>query len=131
MENISNPTAGKPRLMALLIKSDSTTKPIQPKNGKDFSCEELNALIGCNLVQVVRLPDNYYMIIDESGALKKDRVKNEMATELYQMTLSPESESKTKLKELEAMGAVIHYLPGNEENFIYGNAVLCKKNQFI
>ena len=120
--------------MAILIKENSNTKPIKPKNGKEFTCEELNALIGCNLVQVVNLPDNYIMIIDESGALKKDKIKNEMATELYQMTLPPPEQWKPLrekfVKELEAKGAIVHILPGNEENFIYGNVVLCKKNQF-
>jgi len=119
--------------MALLISTNGKTKAIKPKNGSDFWCEELNEMIGCDLVQVIKLPDNYYMIVDESGAVKPNKVKNEMATEIYQTIYTDEikAESKRFLSEMKSMGAVVIELPGNEEMFIYGNAVICKASQFI
>ena len=56
---------------ALLIKETGESQFIAPKNGTDFTLEELYALIGCDLIEVVYpLVDNgNIFIIDEEGKL--------------------------------------------------------------
>lgn len=56
---------------ALLIKATGESQFITPKNGTDFTLEELYTLIGCDLIEVVYpLVDNgNIFIIDEEGKL--------------------------------------------------------------
>jgi len=110
--------------MAKLIKTNGEILDITPKDGVHFTFEEMHELIGCEYVQLVSLSNREYMIVDEEGALKPDRIKNEKATIAYQKICLPQEVIEANLKELEEQGVAVHRLPGNEENFIYGNAIL-------
>lgn len=70
--------------MAKLIKTDGTVTEVVPKNGKDFTLEELQALIGCDWIEIVRMPgsDGSFMVVDEEGKLNGKEL-NEKATKMY------------------------------------------------
>lgn len=72
---------------ALLIKTTGESSFITPKNGKDFTLEELYALIGCELIEVVYpIEDNgNIFIIDEEGKLA-GKIPNAAATLLWGVT---------------------------------------------
>jgi hypothetical protein len=40
---------------------------VEPENGTDFKLKQLYTLLGCSLVEVIRLSDEHIMIIDEEG----------------------------------------------------------------
>lgn len=56
--------------MALLLKQDGTSRPILPKNGEDFSLEELQGFVG-GLIEVINLRDrlDQILVINEEGKL--------------------------------------------------------------
>lgn len=54
-------------MRAELIKTDGTRKAIAPK-GSSFELQELYALIGCDLIQVVNAGERI-LIVDEEGML--------------------------------------------------------------
>lgn len=66
--------------MALLLKPDGTQREVQPA-GRSFTLEELYALIGCDTVEVIYLPDGRPLVMDEDGKYRKLPV-NEEATRL-------------------------------------------------
>jgi len=68
---------------ACIIKTDGTITETKPKNGTDFSLEELRAAIGGGYIEVVRtVDDSRIMVLDEEGKLKNMPV-NPKATALY------------------------------------------------
>ena len=68
---------------AVIIKTDGTITETKPKNGTDFSLEELRAAIGGGYIEVIRtVDDGRIMVLDEEGKLKKLPV-NPKATALY------------------------------------------------
>lgn len=67
--------------MATLYKTDGTQTEVTPKNGKQFTLEELQALVG-GYIQVVNTNDRRVMVVDEEGKLK-DKPYNQAATRLY------------------------------------------------
>lgn len=54
--------------MATIIKADGTTVHVCPKNGTDFSLEELNNIVNGS-IEIVRLTYAFYMVVNESGKL--------------------------------------------------------------
>lgn len=61
----------RPAKVALLIKSDSSAAiPVLPNNGKKFGLEEVQKVVG-GYVEVVRLPHNMKMLVNEEGILMK------------------------------------------------------------
>jgi len=54
--------------MARLYKVDGTTVDVEPKNGKDFSCEELQAFVG-GFFEVVPVLGSKYLIVNENGRM--------------------------------------------------------------
>jgi len=73
--------------MATLIKSDGTQEPYpEPKNGSNYSLEELQTAIG-GYIQVVELPSGDLLVCDEEGKLK-GRPVNWQATEITREVLS-------------------------------------------
>ena len=91
--------------MALLIRTGGTTEVIEPRDpAKGFTLEEVYALIGCELVQVVPTTKaGKIMIIDEEGKLKDDAEVNLLATAAY---------------------------PYGDEDPIVGNAIICYDREF-
>lgn len=56
--------------IAKLYKTNDELVEITPKNGTDFTIEELHEHIGCNLIEVLWLNDGKrIMVIDEEGKL--------------------------------------------------------------
>jgi hypothetical protein len=111
--------------MAILILTTGKIKSVEPRNGYDFSLEELYKMLSCELIEVVGLSDSVIMIVDESGALKPDRAWNKRATKIYQETRGEVDEDR--IKSYEDLGFAVMRLPG--ENKIYGNALICSKNE--
>ena len=54
--------------MAIVIKADGTRKEVQPKNGTDFSLEELKGFVG-GFIEIVWLGDGRIMVVNEEGKL--------------------------------------------------------------
>ena len=56
---------------AILIKTTGETTFVTPKNGKDFTLEELYTLIGCDMIEVVypEWDSDCIFVIDEEGKL--------------------------------------------------------------
>lgn len=90
--------------MALLIKTDGTTKEIYPKNAKDgFMLDELYSLIGCRHIEIAQTnKPGYIMVIDEEGKLADEPELNMFATILYRY---------------------------REHDVIVGNAVFCRDDE--
>ena len=89
--------------MATFISVNGKTNEISPKNGSDFSLEEMQEYVG-GYVEVLDLDDDNIMIIDEEGKLKGKEI-NKLAT----------------LKYLDVYGF---------SDIIVGNAVICKSEEF-
>lgn len=71
--------------MAQIIKTTGEVVEVSPKNGKDFSLEELKAIVG-GWIEVVSLHDGRLIVCDEEGKLK-GKNRNHKATDLYRLTL--------------------------------------------
>ena len=56
-------------MKARLIKEDGRLTEIEPKNGTDFKLKELQDYIG-GLIEIVYLPNEFILIVDEEGLLK-------------------------------------------------------------
>lgn len=56
--------------MATILYPDNTTKEVSPANGKDFSLAELKESIGGGYIELCRVDQGHYLVIDEEGKLK-------------------------------------------------------------
>jgi hypothetical protein len=91
--------------MAKLYKCDGTVKDVEPKNKKDgFGLQELYNLIGCRLVELVYLPNDEIIIVDEEGLINN-------------------SELNIKITQIARQKSGYQYT-------LFGNAVLCKSEEF-
>lgn len=72
---------------AKIIKTDGQEEITNPKNGKDFQLDELQAIVG-GYIEVVYLPNNRIMILNEEGKLDKLPL-NQKATEVFQKAHGP------------------------------------------
>lgn len=71
-------------MKARLIDIDGKDTIVEPKNGKNFTLEELYKMIGCDLVQLVTLPiSGKYMIMGEEDKLKSNPQVNIVASNLW------------------------------------------------
>ena len=71
--------------MAKIYKANGEVLDIQPKSGTDFQLEELQAIVG-GLIELIYLPDNVVMVINEEGKLE-NLPFNEKATAIYQQSI--------------------------------------------
>lgn len=55
--------------MAIIIKTDGTTKTVEPKNGKTFSLRELQEAVD-GYIELISLDDGRLMIVDEEAKVK-------------------------------------------------------------
>lgn len=62
------------------LKADTTVEAIRPDNSTDFSFKELQGYVG-GYIEIVRLPNNYILVVDEEGVLKQKKL-NKKASEL-------------------------------------------------
>lgn len=67
--------------MAKIIKTNGDEIEVAPKNGKDFKLEELNEIVD-GYIEIVWLPNDEIMVVNEDGKLRKLPV-NQKATEIY------------------------------------------------
>ena len=89
--------------MATLIKTDGTVVEINPANGKDFKLKELQGYVnGC--IEIINLMNGSVLVVNEDGKLN--------------------SSLNTK-----ATCIAMHVLRRND--YISGDAVLCKQNQIL
>ena len=93
---------------SIRIGVDGIVTEIEPENGKDFQLDELYDLLGVSIVEMVFLPENLVMIVDEEGALNDDRKLNLKATELV-------TNAATRL--------------GRMGTLIFGNVAVINQNQ--
>ena len=90
--------------MAKLYKCDGTVKDVEPKNKKNgFSLQELYDLIGCRLVELVYLPNDEIIIVDEEGLINN-------------------SELNIKITQIARQKSGYQYT-------LFGNAILCKSEE--
>ena len=66
--------------MAMIIKTDGQVISVQPKNGKDFTLQELKAIVG-GYIEIIRMNDKF-MVVNEEGKLEQLPC-NALATGLY------------------------------------------------
>lgn len=91
--------------MALIIKSNLDTATTDPKNGTDFTLEELQAAVG-GFIEIVKLRNSdLILVIDEEGKCKNLPV-NYFATKVARWA-----------------GAIM------ERDCICGDALLCKDRE--
>ena len=74
--------------MAQLLKTDGTIEEISPKNGTDFTIQELYSLIGCDTIEVIYLnndgeDEDLIFIGDEEARLVDEPKLNVAATVMY------------------------------------------------
>jgi hypothetical protein len=63
--------------MATLYKTDGTQIEVKPSNGTDFQLAELYELLGCSMIEVVRMKRGLIMIVDEEGKLSRKQANPE------------------------------------------------------
>lgn len=88
--------------MAKIYFSNGIIKEINPNNGKQFTLEELQTIVG-GYIEIVNLPDDKLLVVDEEGKLKH-KPYNVRATQLLAATL-------------------------HNGDFVVGNALLCDGSQ--
>ena len=72
--------------MAMLFQPDGSHSVVEPKNGQDFSLEELKEFMNGAWIEVVTLVyGSIRMVVDEDGK-RKELAINEQATHLYNET---------------------------------------------
>lgn len=67
--------------MATIIKTDGYVINIEPKDGKEFSLEEMQTIVS-GYIEIVDLHDGNYMVVNEEGKLKGLAI-NHVATQIY------------------------------------------------
>ena len=67
--------------MAEIIKTNGEHVEVSPRNGNDFKLEELQAIVD-GYIEVVWLPDDKIMVVNEEGKLMNLPLNDE-ATEIY------------------------------------------------
>lgn len=72
--------------MAKIYKTNGEIIETEPKNGIDFSLEELQGVVG-GYVEIVYLSKELIMVLNEEGKIS-ELPFNELATELYQDSIS-------------------------------------------
>jgi hypothetical protein len=85
--------------MATIYRTDDTVEEVEPRNGTDFSLEEMQKIVG-GFIEVFLLKENRFMIVNEEGKLFYLPL-NKNATLLY----------------------------GNLNDVIVGDALVCSRDQ--
>ena len=94
--------------MAQIIKTNGEVIEVAPKNGHDFSLEEMQEIVnhnGNHYIEVIYLPNDKLMIINEEGKCNHVNAPfNQKATDIF----------------VEAFGPY---------DFVCGNVLICDTNQ--
>ena len=67
---------------AYLTQGDRLER-IEPRNGTSFVLEELYEVLSCETIEVLYLPDETIIIIDENGKFRVPSTSNHIATLVY------------------------------------------------
>ena len=89
--------------MAKILKSSFEIVEIEPKNGKNFSLEEMQGVVG-GYIEIVRLGNHQIMVVNEEGKLH-GLPFNALATNALQLVY-PQS-----------------------DDFVVGDVLLCTDNE--
>jgi hypothetical protein len=73
--------------MSILITESGASRVIHPANERDYTLNELQSLLGCDMIEIVRA-GSYIAVIDEEGKLR-DRKINLVATAFLKPYLQP------------------------------------------
>jgi hypothetical protein len=69
---------------AYILTTGGDIKLTAPKNGSDFTLDELKAAIGGGYIEIVRIPPDRLMVVDDDGKVKDPPLPiNERASRLY------------------------------------------------
>ena len=71
-------------MKAKLLKVSGEVMEIEPKNGTDFTLDELHEHLQCSLIEVIYLNQDDIMVVDDEGKLASNNVINVNATVLAQ-----------------------------------------------
>ena len=71
-------------MKARLLKASGEVMEIEPKNGTNFTLDELYKHLQCSLVEVINLNQDDIMVVDEEGKWASNNVINVNATVLAQ-----------------------------------------------
>jgi len=113
--------------LGILITTDDELSSVYPKNGTDFSFEELYPLLKCDTIEIVRLSSAEIMLIDESGKPNGKPV-NRIASAMYKETRESPEASRARVAEMEAKGFTVFQIDeqyGYTPYDIAGNAIIC------
>lgn len=112
--------------MATIYYTDGTTKEVQPKNGTDFQLDELKAIVE-GYIEVLRLKDTrFIMVINEEGRVN-GLSRNELATQVAELPTLEELKENIAL--LRSMGHSVIDATMGQEQFIAGNALVCRTEE--
>src|SRR5947207_11732761 len=112
--------------MAKIIRADGSTQEIRPENGTNFRLKEAQEIVG-GTVEVIDLPDGNIMIAnDESKIL--DLPRNEQATRLANFPTV--GERNMEIAERRARGEFIIDATDGEEDYVAGDVLVCKDEEF-
>lgn len=75
--------------MATLYRENGTTEEVVPKNGKSFTLEELQTLVGGDIELVYPLIPKKILVVNEEGKLK-GMAYNREATKVARSGLKPD-----------------------------------------
>ena len=70
---------------ATLYRTEGTALTISPSNGKNFNLQELYKWLGCEMIEVLNLPNlkGQILICDEEALCNGNNIVNRRATEVY------------------------------------------------
>ena len=72
-----------------IIKSDGTEIEVLPKNGEDFSLEELQEIVGGYIEMIGCNDQTFVCVLNEEGKIK-ELPRNDKATNLVDKIISPD-----------------------------------------
>lgn len=71
-------------MKAKLLKASGEVMEIEPKNGTNFTLDELYEHLNCSLVEVINLNQDDIMVVDEEGKWASNKGVNLNATKCAQ-----------------------------------------------
>jgi hypothetical protein len=66
--------------LATILRTDLSHEHVEPEDGRHFTFREVYKLIGCSMIEIVRIEDSEnILLVDEEGLLKEGSRVNGMA----------------------------------------------------
>ncbi|MBV9709090.1 MAG: DUF3846 domain-containing protein [Chloroflexi bacterium] len=112
--------------MALIISPDGWTRQVQPRNGRNFQLDELQAVVQ-GYIELVHLPDNRIMVINEQGKVE-GLPRNEKATALADLPTPQERKKAVEDARRRGVPVFLAFDP-NEEDYIAGTVLVCEQHE--